>query len=1309
MHLTDRLRRWWGEHLARRLLVTTIVTTVTFLVLLGVLAFQTGQASLRHEVNRRNSQLAPLVAADVRAQFDDIWGNVRLLVYELEPSPDLLPLHVRALMGFRRAAPLTYRALYLFDGEGHLLAHLADTLEDLMAIEDVAEVIDRPPIPLDDGVTAACEAAQAGGLFISDVHIVGADRTPVVYMGIPAAGALTQPREIVVAEIDLRDIWRRIDEIQIGRTGRAFVVSRGGTIIAHSDRAYIGQPLAEELARVLAGYEGQVEYTDPVGGARLLASYSPVGGQSGWGVVMEQERAEALAPVNRIAFVALTVVWVAAGMATAVSAMIARGVTRPILHLVDVTRTIARTGDLGQEVAVESADEVGQLAATFNQMMASRRRVEEEARRLLAQQMAVNQLALALGETRDLDRVYSTIYEHIRAMVDAWGFIVSFYDEETRLIEARYAVHKGVSVDVAGIPPIPLAEPGRGTQSRVIHTGEPLYTPDHRQALETSRSEYVVEQDGAVRVGPPPEEEEATRSALYTPIKSEGRAIGVMQLQSPRLDAYTPEDVDLLAAMANVAAVAIQNAQLHEAILSELAERRRAEDQLRRQTAILSTLLNSPQETVALLDVSGTVLAINLSGAHRFGMSPEEMAGQNIYALIPEPVSGERKRIIADAMRTGQPAHFEDQRQGMHFMNGVYPVNDPQSGELLGVTIFAVDITERVRSEMERRRAEEALRESEGLLRIMAENYPNSYISIIERDLTVGFTSGQEFKKQGLDPNDFVGLTLEQVFGEHTSLVKENYLEAFGGAETQFELFTNNQHHLYRVVPLVNPDGQIGRILAVVENITERKRAEAQIVESQAELQRLLAEADQSRRALLRVVEDQKRAEEEIRRLNEELEQRVADRTAQLARRNRELSVLYTISRATAESLDLEKTLNNAFEATLEALSVEAGGIYLLESDGETMTLRVHRGHSDEFVESVQRLKVGEGIFGKAVVEKRPIVLDVSEYPTQRLSPLVVREGFQTMASIPLLSAGQAVGALNLGTRRMRAFPPEELELLTAIGQQLGSAVQNARLYGALRQGAAQLEAANQELEAFAYSVSHDLRAPLRAMDGFSATLLSQYQDQLDEQGRHYLDRVRAASQRMGDLINDLLDLSRVTRAALTRQPVDLSALAREIAAELQAQDPQRQVEIVIAEGLAAEGDAHLLRIALENMLGNAWKFTGKREQARIEAGCLPHPVPPPHPSASPLDSLGGRLRAGAGEGREGGIFFVRDNGAGFDMAYAGKLFAPFQRLHGVHEFPGTGIGLATVQRIVARHGGRVWAEAEVDQGATFYFTLGGV
>ena len=226
----------------------------------------------------------------------------------------------------------------------------------------------------------------------------------------------------------------------------------------------------------------------------------------------------------------------------------------------------------------------------------------------------------------------------------------------------------------------------------------------------------------------------------------------------------------------------------------------------------------------------------------------------------------------------------------------------------------------------------------------------------------------------------------------------------------------------------------------------------------------------------------------------------------------------------------------------------------------------------------------------------------------------------------------------------------------------------------------AQLEAANQELEAFSYSVSHDLRAPLRAIDGFSMILQESYGDKLDAQAHNYLERVRAATQRMGHLIDDLLKLSRTTRSEMCITTVNLSELVCTIAKGLEETAPERKVTFSIAPQMVVHADASLMRVVLENLLGNAWKFSGKRAEARIEVGSTTN----------------------AGET----VYFVRDNGAGFDMKYADKLFGAFQRLHSVTAFDGTGVGLANVQRIIHRHGGRVWAEAAVDQGATFYFTL---
>jgi PAS domain S-box-containing protein len=231
-----------------------------------------------------------------------------------------------------------------------------------------------------------------------------------------------------------------------------------------------------------------------------------------------------------------------------------------------------------------------------------------------------------------------------------------------------------------------------------------------------------------------------------------------------------------------------------------------------------------------------------------------------------------------------------------------------------------------------------------------------------------------------------------------------------------------------------------------------------------------------------------------------------------------------------------------------------------------------------------------------------------------------------------------------------------------------------------LKQRASQLEAANKELEAFSYSVSHDLRAPLRSIDGFSHVILEDYGDQIHPEARNYLIRVRNAAQRMASLIDDLLKLARITRSPLQVRFINISKVVEQIARELKEQQPERNVDFSIMPDLMVEGDPHLLHAALENLVSNAWKFTSKKETARIEFGQL--------------------KRA------KDRTFFVRDNGSGFNMAYVDKLFGVFQRLHAVTDFPGTGVGLATVQRIIKIHGGTIWAEGEEGKGATFYFTL---
>jgi signal transduction histidine kinase/CHASE3 domain sensor protein len=303
------------------------------------------------------------------------------------------------------------------------------------------------------------------------------------------------------------------------------------------------------------------------------------------------------------------------------------------------------------------------------------------------------------------------------------------------------------------------------------------------------------------------------------------------------------------------------------------------------------------------------------------------------------------------------------------------------------------------------------------------------------------------------------------------------------------------------------------------------------------------------------------------------------------------------------------------------------------------------------------------------------------------------------------LKIGGSVGALLIAGRRDEdAFSAQDEELLSVVADRISLALDRSRAYEAEREArrlaeasalevqmlnaqledrvrvrTAELEATNRELEAFSYSVSHDLRAPLRSVDGFSLALEEDFLDALNDEGRDFIRRIRAGVQKMGQLIDSLLQLSRITRAEVSREDVDISALAEDVARDLEAQNPGRKMTIGVQPGLKANADPRLIRVALENLLGNAVKFTANRAEAAIEFG----------------------------RSAETGEFYVRDNGAGFDMKYANKLFVAFQRLHGDKDFRGSGIGLATVSRVIRRHQGAIRAEAAVDRGATFWFTLG--
>lgn len=412
------------------------------------------------------------------------------------------------------------------------------------------------------------------------------------------------------------------------------------------------------------------------------------------------------------------------------------------------------------------------------------------------------------------------------------------------------------------------------------------------------------------------------------------------------------------------------------------------------------------------------------------------------------------------------------------------------------------------------------------------------------------------------------------------------------------------------------------------------------------------------------------------------------------------LRVLAEASRAFALVATEYPLLLSRIARTAADLVGDGCTVTLVAADGESL-INTSNAHRDPALEAEYRAYLAGLSVSKTTSESVSAVVVRTGEPRwayevapvalvsqtdDALKPIVARLNVHSYAVVPIRGRAGILGTLSLvRSGPGRGYTADDVTLLQDLADRAGMAIDTARLYDDLerrvRERTADLETANNELEAFSYSVSHDLRAPLRAIDGFTEVLQSEYANALDDQGREYLERVRAATHRMGQLIEDLLSLSRVTRAPLRRERVDLAALAGKAFADLEIREPHRSVTSRVSEDLVVQGDPRLLQVMIENLVGNAWKFTSKQPAAVVEFGKDPQ----------------GAVT----------VFFVRDNGAGFDMEYAAKLFKPFQRLHTEADFDGTGIGLTTVHRVVTRHGGRVWAEATPGKGATFYFTIG--
>ena len=554
---------------------------------------------------------------------------------------------------------------------------------------------------------------------------------------------------------------------------------------------------------------------------------------------------------------------------------------------------------------------------------------------------------------------------------------------------------------------------------------------------------------------------------------------------------------------------------------------------------------------------------------------------------------------------------------------------------------------------VERRRAEDTLRDERALLAQVAASSPVGIV-VVNRAGRITFANLVAEDCLGLTKEDAMQRTYDAPQWKHTDLEGNPFApeqlpvaRVFAGGKPVFEVehgieWANGRRALLSVnaAPLIDAAGATVGVVAAVLDITERKRAEQLRALEHAVAHALAFEGDLS-------------------------------------------SGLQAVMRAICESMRWARSTYWRVDETAGVMRFEA----VWNAPELDMEDYVDRARGITFAP-------GAGLVGRAWQSEEPVWLgDMAHEPRWWRESLASRFEMRAMLAFPIRSEGRTIGALTFASREARAPDERLLGVMRVVSSQLGQFLQRKRAEELLRSFNADLERrvaertralefANRELESFSYAVSHDLRAPLRTIGGFSGIIEKTYAERLGTEGRDYLRRVRTAVEHMSTLIEDMLTLSQLSRMGLSARAVDLSALAQEIGQELQAEGGGRAIEWRIAPGLVAECDPGLIRIALQNLIANAWKYSSKHDGARIEFG------------VAEKDGL-----------KE---YFVRDNGAGFDMTQSGRLFQPFQRLHTSAEFAGTGVGLATVARVIERHGGEIRAEAEVGKGAAFFFTLPG-
>lgn len=751
----------------------------------------------------------------------------------------------------------------------------------------------------------------------------------------------------------------------------------------------------------------------------------------------------------------------------------------------------------------------------------------------------------------------------------------------------------------------------------------------------------------------------------------------------------------------------------------DISERKHAEELVQKNEKRFRALIENSNDALALLAADGTILYEGPTVSRITGYEPDERIGRNSFeSIYPKDLALVQKAFNDLLLTSGTmvTARFRAvKRDGTVWWAEANATNLLQEPNIEAIVVNYRDVTKR-------KEAEDALRESEERFRQVVESSPmgmHMYQLEGERLIFIGANPAAD-RILKVDNSQFIGLSLEEAFPPLADTdLPARYREVAVSGTPWERVQVDYEHgkisgafeiHAFRVGP--------NRMAVLFLDVTDRKKAEMALRESEernravvSALPDLLFQIDSNYVFRDCIASEPERflapPEEAIgHKIDEFLPQPVCEMTIHridLTLQNREMQVyeysldmqdkkryfecrmtplnadsVLALVRDITEPKRIEQALRES-EQRYRTLFEQANDAIFIETQ-EDLILDVNE-HACQMLgytrEELLGMHVSDLIAPELHRQRQAIRKEILKFGRRPFESIDIRkDGTRIPVEVTnsILSDGLALSIVRDITERKRA--EDELRKSELAVRQL-----NAELEQRVAERTSQLEVANKELEAFAYSVSHDLRAPLRAIDGFSRILMEDFAERMEPDAKALLERVRSAGENMSQLVDALLWLSRMTRAELRRESIDLSLLARKVIENLRQANPEREVHFSIEGNIFANGDVRLLGVVLENLLGNAWKFTSKQPEAWVSFGV---------------------------EHREDEVIYVvRDNGAGFDMNYAGKLFGAFQRLHSASEFEGTGIGLATVQRIIRRHGGRIWAESEPGKGATFYFTLG--